>query len=181
MTRFRRRLPSPALVVACIALAVALAGTGYAAIRLPKNSVTTVQVKDFSLLSRDFKRGQLPAGPAGPQGPAGPAGASARWALVSASGAVIQSSGGVTARHVGDGYYVLDFGSSIAGKLILASSARTSDDRDPRGTVWAGECTTAAQGDNCSTGNDPRFVAVYTDDPGNGLRQDHAFYVAVLG
>ena len=65
MTRFRKR-PSPALVVACIALAVALGGTGYAAIRLPANSVTTVQVKDFSLLSRDFKRGQLPAGPAGP-------------------------------------------------------------------------------------------------------------------
>lgn len=41
----RRRLPSPAMVVACIALAVALGGTSYAAIRLPANSVGTPQLK----------------------------------------------------------------------------------------------------------------------------------------
>ena len=40
-----RRLPSPAMVVACIALAVALGGTSYAAIRLPVNSVGTTQLK----------------------------------------------------------------------------------------------------------------------------------------
>ena len=40
-----RRLPSPAMVVACIALAVALGGTSYAAIRLPANSVGTTQLK----------------------------------------------------------------------------------------------------------------------------------------
>jgi hypothetical protein len=181
MTRFRKRVPSPALVLACVALAVALAGTGYAAITLPRNSVTTVQVKDFSLLARDFKRGQLPAGPQGPAGPAGAAGAAARWALVNGAGQILQQSGGISSRRVGDGYYVLDFGSTIAGKLILASSARTSDDREPRGTVWAGECTLAAPGDNCATGNDPRFVAVHTNDASNGFKNDHAFYVAVLG
>ncbi len=67
------------MVVACLALLLALGGTGYAATQLlPRNSVTTVQVKDFSLLNRDFKRGQIPSGPAGPAGPAGaqgPAGA----------------------------------------------------------------------------------------------------------
>jgi hypothetical protein len=64
--RFRR--PSPALVVALIALFFALGGTGYAVSRLPKNSVTSAQVKDYSLLKRDFKRGQLPRGPRGLQG-----------------------------------------------------------------------------------------------------------------
>src|SRR5213593_1028239 len=112
MTRIRKRLPSPALTVACLALLVALTGTGYAALRLPPNSVTTVQVKDFSLLSRDFKRGQLPAGP---QGPAGPAGPNAKWALVAPSGAIIAQSGGISSRHVGDGFYVLDFGASVQG------------------------------------------------------------------
>src|SRR2546421_12706732 len=123
MLRIRRLAPSPALVVACLALLVGLAGTGYAVTRLPRNSVTTVQVKDFSLLARDFKRGQLPAGPQGPAGPAGPAGpgASARWALVGPSGAIIAQSGGITARHAGDGYYVLDFGAPVTGHLILAS------------------------------------------------------------
>src|SRR5438270_7867716 len=106
MNLLKRFRPSPAMVIACLALLLALGGSGYAAIKLPRNSVTTVQVKDFSLLSRDFKRGQLPAGPQGPAGPAGPAGAAARWALVGPSGSIIAQSGGITARHAGDGYYV---------------------------------------------------------------------------
>jgi hypothetical protein len=80
MSRLRRR-PSPALVVACIALAVALGGTGYSAIALPANSVGTKQLKNgsiiakkvrkHSLLASNFKRGQLQAGPPGQAGPKG--------------------------------------------------------------------------------------------------------------
>jgi len=77
-----RRL-SPALVVACVALALALGGTSVAAVSalVPRNSVGTPQlkqnavvsskVKNRSLLAVDFKAGQLPAGPVGPQGPVG--------------------------------------------------------------------------------------------------------------
>ena len=87
-TRFGR--PSPAMVLAFVALLVALGGTSYAAIQLPANSVGTKQlkknavnsakVKNGSLLRADFRSGQLPAGPRGPQGvqgvqgPQGPAG-----------------------------------------------------------------------------------------------------------
>jgi hypothetical protein len=67
--------PSPALVVALVALFFALGGTGYAVSRLPSNSVTSAQVKDYSLLSRDFKKGQLPRGARGPEGEPGPEGA----------------------------------------------------------------------------------------------------------
>jgi hypothetical protein len=87
--------PSPAMVVACLALLVALGGTSVAAVgRLPRGSVGTLQLKNGSvtnakvannaitgakvrnrsLLRADFAPGQLPAGPVGPQGPAGPAG-----------------------------------------------------------------------------------------------------------
>jgi hypothetical protein len=45
MSSLRRYLPSPAMVVACLALLVALGGTGYAAIKLPANSVGTKQLK----------------------------------------------------------------------------------------------------------------------------------------
>ena len=45
MGHVRRLRPSPAMVVACIALTVALGGTSYAAITLPKNSVGTKQLK----------------------------------------------------------------------------------------------------------------------------------------
>jgi collagen type VII alpha len=47
-------------------------------IKLPKNSVTTKQVKDGSLLAADFKAGQLPAGPAGPTGATGATGATGK-------------------------------------------------------------------------------------------------------
>jgi hypothetical protein len=76
MHRVRRLRPSPALVIACAALLFSLAGTSYAAYTqlLPRNSVGTAQVRDFSLLRKDFRRGQVPAGPRGRVGPAGPAG-----------------------------------------------------------------------------------------------------------
>jgi hypothetical protein len=99
-----RKLPSPALLVACVALVVALGGVSYAAGVLPnnsvgtaqlkkkavsaaklkknavtagkvrKNAITTAKVKDRTLLAQDFQAGQLPAGPQGPAGPAGPQG-----------------------------------------------------------------------------------------------------------
>ena len=80
------RRVSPAMVVACVALTVALAGTGYASVSLvlPRDSVgtkqlrsdavTTSKVRDFSLRAWDFKRGSLPSGPTGPAGPVGPQG-----------------------------------------------------------------------------------------------------------
>jgi hypothetical protein len=83
-----RRAPSPALVIASLALLVALAGTGVAAVnalprasvgtaQLKSNAVTSAKVRNGTLLRADFKPGQVPRGPTGargPQGPPGPAG-----------------------------------------------------------------------------------------------------------
>ena len=69
----------------------------------------------------------------------------------------------------------------MQGHLILGSYSFSSDDRGGRGSLRAGLCTTATnEGDNCPTGNDPRFVAVVTYSIGNVLPQDHSFYVAVV-
>jgi len=81
------RRPSPALVIALIALFFSLAGTGWAVTQLPPNSVGTPQlkanavtgpkVKDGSLSTADFAAGTLrtgATGPAGPQGERGPRG-----------------------------------------------------------------------------------------------------------
>ena len=67
---------SYANVVATLALFVALGGTSFAALMITgrnvKNgSLTSADVKDRSLLRKDFKGGQLPAGRAGPQGAKG--------------------------------------------------------------------------------------------------------------
>jgi len=84
------------MVVACVALLIALAGTSVAAVQtiprhsisgiqlknqsvgavqLKDNAVTSAKVLNHSLLKADFKGGQLPAGPRGIPGPAGPTGA----------------------------------------------------------------------------------------------------------
>ena len=83
------RRPSPAMVVACIALLVALGGTSVAAVnqlgrntvntpqlvngavtssKIRKNAINSSKVANRSLLRSDFAPGQLPAGPVGPRG-----------------------------------------------------------------------------------------------------------------
>jgi hypothetical protein len=59
MRRIRLRRPSPALVVACLALGIALGGTSYAAIILPANSVGTVQLRTGAVTSVKVKDGSL--------------------------------------------------------------------------------------------------------------------------
>ena len=54
-----RRLPSPALVVASLALAVALGGTTYAATALPKNSVGSKQLKSGAVSSVKLAKGSV--------------------------------------------------------------------------------------------------------------------------
>jgi hypothetical protein len=53
------RTPSPAMVVACIALAVALSGASYAAIVLPKNSVGTKQLRNNAVKSPKIAPNQV--------------------------------------------------------------------------------------------------------------------------
>jgi hypothetical protein len=56
MKKLRLGPPSPAMVVAVIALVVAMAGTGYAALKLPKNSVGTKQVKKNAITTAKIKK-----------------------------------------------------------------------------------------------------------------------------
>ncbi len=200
MKSHRIRRPSPAMVVACLALLVGLGGTSYAAVKLPRNSVgtaqlrknavTSVKVKNHSLRLVDFKAGQVPVGPAGPAGPpgpageagaAGPAGPGAKWALVKSDGTIVAQSGGLTLTSKPKaGEYILDFGSEVTGHLILASSALAGD-ASFRGVVSAGPCGGTGEGLTCPSGNDTSHVVVFTDNPGETATQDHAFYIAVVG
>lgn len=53
------RLPSPAMVVACIALLIALGGTSYAAIKLPRNSVGAKQLKRNAVTTPKVKNNAI--------------------------------------------------------------------------------------------------------------------------
>jgi hypothetical protein len=149
------KLPSPALVIASIALLVALAGTSVAAVsalprlsvgtaQLKNNAVTSAKVKNFSLLRSDFRRGQIPAGPTGargPQGTPGPAGAPGIAALErkdivtptnSANLKTISAVCPTGKRVIGGGARVTGTG---AGKVSIVESFPDSDGTKFNGTA----------------------------------------------
>jgi hypothetical protein len=151
----RLRPPSPALVVACLALAISLSGAAYAvSTALPRNSVGTVQlknnavnsakVKNASLRAADFAPGQIPAGRQGPAGPQGPAGVSGLQ-LISGSGVSNSTSPKTQQQDCPAGKKAVGGGGVITGSAtntFIAASRPT----DP-GTGWV------ASGRESSGGN----------------------------
>jgi hypothetical protein len=96
MKRLLTHRPSPATVIACVALTVALGGTSFAAVAklLPKNSVGSAQVVNESLQTVDLsnkakaalKGARGPRGLQGAQGQPGPTGAQGAQGLQGAQG-----------------------------------------------------------------------------------------------
>jgi hypothetical protein len=140
---------SYANVVATLALFIALGGTGYAAVKLPRNSVGSTQIKsgavhtpeiadrtirlgDISLGARSSLRGQ-----AGPAGPAGPAGAAAvkHFAVVTAAGQLVRgdakSGGGAGAV----GNYTVGFAEPVSGCAYSATLGTADGSTAPAGRV----------------------------------------------
>jgi hypothetical protein len=202
--------PSPAMVIAALALLVALAGTGYAAVTLPANSVgprqlqnnavTTSKVKNHSLLKVDFAPGQVSTGPRGPVGPPGPPGsagargptgpagpsgtAATKWALVGRDGNFVAGSPGIVVVSAGPGQYYVNFGSAVTGHAIVVSPAFRDGDPGFRGTVTAAICgsngTTPVDAISCVNNNNTSTVFVIAANSANNAGQNHAFYIAVL-
>ena len=135
--QLRPRRPSPALVVAIIALVMASAGTGYAATKLPRNSVGTQQLKKNAVTSAKVKNGSIaPAdlsattraaltGPAGPKGDAGSPGAKGDkgdkgdsatrlFATVKDDGTLVSGGGGPVVTRTAAGTYEVLFSQEVA-------------------------------------------------------------------
>ena len=163
--RFR---PTYANVVATLALFIALGGSSYAALKLPANSVTSAQVKNGSLLKKDFKAGQLPkgakgakgakgdkgapgdrgaTGAAGPAGLAGAAGTARAYAQVTAAGLVDVSKGITVATHPIPGWYCLAFDPALgvsSASFIMANPLPIVNAVFPIELRWAATPTCAA-------------------------------------
>ena len=146
--RLRGRL-SYANVMATIAVFVALGGTSYAALSLPRNSVGSAQlrtgavrsidVKNRSLHTRDFNRRTRSAlrGEQGPPGPMGPAGAPAarHFAAVSASGALVRGNATSGGNAGSTGSYVVGFAQSVSACAYSATLGTTDAASAPPGRV----------------------------------------------
>ena len=180
--------PKFANVTALLALVVATAGTSYAAVTLPKNSVGTKQlqknavvskkVKDGSLLAADFAAGQLPKGEQGPPGAKGADGTAVAFARIAANGTVTEAwSKGVTQANV-----LYDFGTLGAGRYCISGLAFTP--RNVIATVDAATGTTAAplvraavgQVSTCPVGTQ---ITVLTTQAADGSPVEQAFYLLV--
>ena len=160
MKAILRQLRSPAMLVACVALIVALGGVSYAAGVLPKNSVGTAQlqkkavtraklkknsvtgakVKNGTLTATDFTAGQLPAGPQGPngdpgaQGPKGNAGApgiSGREYVIGADVSVNPGQSGGAQVTCPAGKKVMGGGGGSEGNTPITSMGQIND------STWA--------------------------------------------
>jgi hypothetical protein len=182
-----RHPPTPGLVISVVALVIALAGTSYAALSLPKNSVGSKQikanavtgskVKDRSLRPSDFKAGQLPAGPQGPKGDKGDKGDTGApgtpfaFAHVNPDATLdAANSSGVTAfSKKTDGYYCF----TLTG---TPRNAVASGDANEGGAVFTAANLTP--GAHITTGDCPQGTTALVVVSGtNGLPTNHAFYV----
>ncbi len=180
MSRLRDRL-SYANVTATLALFIALGGTSYAAVSLPRNSVGSAQlrssavssaeIRDRSIRLRDVSpttRRQLqgqagPQGPAGAPGPAGPA-AARYFATVTAAGAFVRGNATSGGRAGSPGSYTVGFPSPVSGCAFTASVGTTDAT-----SIGAARATVSEQGG---------AVGVQTFDAG-GAPTDLPFHLIV--
>jgi hypothetical protein len=182
----RIRRPSPAMVVACAALLVALGGTSFAAVKVlvPRNSVGSLQVINRSLRAVDLAPSAIHAGPRGPQGPAGAAGAagpagpagpkgdkgdpgSSLWAVVDQNGTLVRSKGVASALKIGTGMYQVVFSQDVTGCSYQATVGGA-------GTTLSTGFANVAQRINVSAG-----VEVWTYNTG-GTIADRSFHLAAF-
>jgi hypothetical protein len=174
-------------VMATVAVFLALGGGAYAAVKLPRasvgsrqiqhNAVTSSKVKDHSLLARDFRAGQLPAGPKGDTGAQGAPGtpgapgASLAFAHVNSDGSLIPgASSGIssaTKTHTGEYCFVV---------RATPTSAVASGDANEGGVVIAE--TNLTPGAEITSGFCPQGTnAIVLTFSTGGMPTDHAFFV----
>jgi hypothetical protein len=143
LTALRSRL-SFANVTSCLALFVALGGTGYAAATLPRNSVGPTQLRSkavgsselrtSAVTSRAIRNGSIRStdmsnearaslrGQAGPAGPAGPPGPTFRAAVP--SGGTVAAGNATRATHQGGtNEYVVEFAQDVSACIATATLA----------------------------------------------------------
>ncbi len=192
---FSRHRPSPAMIVALIALMVAMGGTGYAATRLPRNSVGAKQiktnavraaeVKNASLRAEDFAAGQLPAGERGEQGiqgPLGENGAADAFARVQANGTLQPDVAGFPAQNKGailvskgeggaaTGTYCFDLDFRPASAMVSLDNADAAANVDQIVSVAIDRGEDL--GDCPANRNDARVRVLDTDLTAGGAEQD---------
>ncbi len=142
MTRWLRDRLTYANVASTIALVLALGGTSYAAITLPRNSVGSEQVRSRAIESRHVDNGSLRLADLGSgarralrgqEGPAGPP-AAKFFAAVGSGGEVLRGNATGASHTVGgSGAYTVGFAESVSGCVYSATLGTIDGNNPPAG------------------------------------------------
>lgn len=134
----RRRLPSPAMIVALVALVAAFGGSAYAAMKIGSsdirdNSVRSVDLKNNDVRGTDVREGSLAKVPAAKVADRLKGGVpdpnedndQVRWLLLNEQGQIEDQSGGFTVQDAYDtnANAYIDAGEDLSGKGFSASIA----------------------------------------------------------
>jgi hypothetical protein len=168
----RKLLPSPAMIVAIVALIVALVGTAFASGVLSKkkvNKIITNRARGLTVANAEKLGGQPP----------GSYQQRVRWALVKSDGTILAQSGGITDDlhnpNGCSGCDFLNFGASQTGKAIVVTPS------DPIRALWAQVC--GAYGYSCAAygvSDDTTHIVVRSAVSSSTMAINSTYYVAVI-
>ena len=173
-------------VAATLALFAALGGSSYAALKLPRNSVGSSQIRSGAVGSSELRRGAVSsrhvkdrsirladistsaraslrgqAGPPGPAGPTGPSGVTYR-AAVDSGGGLLRGNATLSNHQPGSGAYRFNFDRDLSPCVFTATVAKVDATTPAPGLVYVE-----------TTGSS---VVVHTFNPG-GTPEDRPFMV----
>jgi hypothetical protein len=186
---FRRLLPSPAMVVACVALIMSLGGSAYALVvtgkQIRNNSVTGKDIRNNSLASRDVRNRSLTGADVrrdrlggaaikesslGPVGTALVAHGGARYAVVNSGGQLARGRDVSSVARTGDGRYQVIFNADIRGCAYFATVGSETAAGPPQNSqISVGSLASNVNG-----------VAVLTENGNNGTQANRPFHLIVM-
>lgn len=175
---FRRLLPSPAMVVAVVALIMSLGGSAYALVvtgkQIRNNTVTAKDVRQRSLTGNDIRKDKLGGGSIkesslGPVGTALVAHGGARYAVVNAGGQLARGRDISSVARTGNGRYQVIFNADIRSCAYFATVGDASAAAPPQNSqVSVGSLASHVNGVDVRTENS------------NGGEQDRPFHLIVM-
>ena len=179
MGRIRGLLPSPAMVVAVVALAMSLGGSAYALVITGKSirngSVTNKDIRNHSLTGNDMRRDSVGGGAVeeatlGPVPSAYLAGGATRFAVVNAGGQAVRGRDVSSAARTSSGRYQVIFNGDVRNCAYYATVGDESASAPPQNT----QISVASLGTNVNG------VAVRTENGTNGNELDRPFHLLVM-
>jgi hypothetical protein len=184
----RLRTPSPALVIACLALFVALGGVAYAAATIDSSDIVNGSIrnrdfKDGTLRGQEAKRNgfgggaiketsldasQLDPNDIGKVKDAGVADGLSRHAVVTATGVLSRNRGATSAERTGEGQYQVVFNADVKACTYFATLGDTAEGAPPAGEIAVSSLAGNANG-----------VLVVTRDSTGAATADRPFHLII--